>query len=1811
MDKKDIADQVIQFFYSNKSILKTKRLPDIPRHEVISAIKRIEPNITTKNYTKVLGELRGAHKTKLTISADHIPYSNIIDDILKDHSNNEKDSVKISSEILKSYIKRHTMNLDLPQLNKVIAHFRKHYSSIIDIPHTIHLFDYDKFLKKFLKKHNTPITIDRDVIKREVCKFDNKLVTNDAISAIIQRIEEKHSDVITITKQAFLYQTLLENIYKHEKKDLKKDAPIEVSRDIAQELAKKQYPDADSQKIKNIIHSLRNSYPIIIPTIKAESFETKLVKTIYKDKGKNIEESSPIQMSVSHIKKLIAKELPGATKEKINTITSNLRKKHSHHIVLPPEERMSHLEIAKNICRHLDKDTDSSKPPRISQDIAIKTIGTLYPKLTSKQVREKINSLKSKYSDVILIEKPIVTCDYTKIVDKLCGDHKNQSMPLELDKEEVVSAIKKCFSLYEDSTIFSVYGYLLNHYSSKITVPYKTFPYADLISQLFLKYPKYVDKNSLLVVSRTLVEKEIVSTVNEIGDDGIRKIIDNLRANYPHEILIPVKPNANTLQKYARGTDIVHALFRGKSHRIIRMSSIEPYVQKPIRFKQERIFFYQNNTVPKQYFALIDDSPLKIIDTGNEYLTPLLSLETETLRPYRNTPIYLYGLSILFNKTHNLTRPQRLSKKDYNTQLSTAAKELKRLGYIATYPSQIQSLFRILLLTDIALPIDTQHTDTIKKHLNIFKNVGEYRDHMFTQLKAKLGAIKGETVVIEKNKFYEATVKTIDPAKLLNNTSNLKGIQHRLTYDKQSIKIEDIVEKTSDSKKTKNEIPNVDKELILVKKRKQLPLFNTTKFILSTIKKTEVPLLWIEFKELISALGMVANKQRNLDREMLATGGEYKKLDLQTIVNISTIKKTDLGPYEAKTAYLISHAKIFLAWLSVSKNLCLLSVNFWNIVHHRQDNIGPKIAQVMQGKQSEQIKHLLEKDKKGEKSYINYLLGCTNLSDPSVLTEESFGEFKAYGLKNLESIPGLSTNSTKEIRWKSFHEMLYAMGGHNLFPPLPEKNTPEFYTEKYLREFKSTQSIRRFYNSAISMYNNSDVGEDYIRDMARIFDHMVKFPIQDVNNFTDDDFNKYTDPSPQNTKGFHSFLFALESNHTAPRLQAKLLMTAQAVFLDDGLKFKESYLIQKYATPKGKTKQAIDEEILIKMKEICLLNPPPSTHYPIKKINSKNSWWTHEHVEPFLPMSIFIAASFPHRSAHTINHDIDTFIQYDSLGNFNGLGIFTDKNKDRKKPFFIPKNIVYQMFGSFYLNTENQDTVVHEKAEADIKLLEYFVNYAKNDYLNSAEIQLAFVSNNKRNLDGKFKPLFYHPKNNGHVLGKLVFDDYFYRVLVQALHELDIDINNFVTLGTIKKSKTNGHKITGKNDDTHHISEIPNKGDDAYEDFIWHTTNKSNTKSQLISPQGFSPHALRMSNITRLIDFNVDPVIILMLSGLEHVDTMIAHYIDRKIYTNYRFTRKVAKEMGYEGDLTGKLIPDAIRKFFLSQDNSTKETLENLFSEGFTSATIIDYDGGYRYNDDPESFLLQYDQKFWNVNSLGICTRPDCILNGECGVCPFFLTGHVYIKNLNVMLMSSTTSLAINGRKFYDLRTSGELNDIEAKLAEDMQREKYLIHMGWDSIIEKLAQTSRNHMQNLSLSENQHKEDVLSGNIPDAHKSVETGKTIKVELFTGMLSFYLEARDSGTKTICKDYELITSRLANKINRFYNKYNLWDIILETAPMSAEDQIELFTKLTNLTSSDAIFQRITKSKSNEKNIFMTLSESLEGLKLTEIKKMLSGS
>ena len=58
MDKKDIAAQVIRTLYANEGISTTKRLPDLPRHEIVSAIKKIEPNISTKDYTKIIGELR-------------------------------------------------------------------------------------------------------------------------------------------------------------------------------------------------------------------------------------------------------------------------------------------------------------------------------------------------------------------------------------------------------------------------------------------------------------------------------------------------------------------------------------------------------------------------------------------------------------------------------------------------------------------------------------------------------------------------------------------------------------------------------------------------------------------------------------------------------------------------------------------------------------------------------------------------------------------------------------------------------------------------------------------------------------------------------------------------------------------------------------------------------------------------------------------------------------------------------------------------------------------------------------------------------------------------------------------------------------------------------------------------------------------------------------------------------------------------------------------------------------------------------------------------------------------------------------------------------------------------------------------------------------------------------------------------------------------------------------------------------------------------------------------------------------------------
>lgn len=1812
INKKDIALQVIHVLYEEEGIPATGRLPDMPRNRIVSTIKRIMPNISTKDYTSVIGELKNAHKAKLRIMVAHIPYKDIIDDILKNNNGESKIPIETSRETLAACIKKYVPNLDIPQQNKVVAYLRKHHSDTIKIPRTSHLFNYRKFIKKFLENQEenceTPITVHQDVIKNEIRKFDNNLTTNNSVSAIVRRIREKYRGEIIIKKETLLYQTLLENIYKYTKNSITADSPISVDLETVQKLVLKEYPDVDSRRRKDIIHSLRQSYPIIIPVTKVESFETKLVKIIYKNKKKSFEEPVPISVEATYIEELILKELPNATKRKITSSIALLRSKYSHLVTIPLDKKLKHLEIIKGIYNYLGKDIINDSPLKVTHDFAIKTISILYPELSSKQVRGKIHSLKTRYSDEILIEKQIFAHDCSGIIDELCNNHIDESMPLVLEKKEVIAVVKKHLALHGYDTIVGVYKYLLEHHSNKITVAYKSFPYADFISQLFLKYPKHITKTNLIILKRKMVEKEIISRISDIDDNGLKKIIDNLRANYPKKILIPVKPNTKTLLRYTKNTDTAEAIFEGKLYNIICMSDVAPHIEEPTNFRQDKIFFYKGNSLHRERVVLIDDNPLGDLDPSNGFITPLALLELQDFKPYRNITKYLHGLSLYFNKIHNLGRPQRLSKTGYSAQFEAAAKELKRLGYTASYPSQIQSLFRVLLLTDIAIPISTHHTDLLKKHLKVFKNVSEYRIHMFARLKAELGAVDGEIITVDRSKFHNMTINAIDPAKLLDNTSNLQGIQHRLTYDKQSIKIEDPIKESDSTKNTKGKIPSISTELILVEKRGKLPTFNMTEHVLSTIKKSEIPSLWIEFKELLSAHNIITSKQRSLDDEMLITNKEYKKLDLQTIVNIATVKKTDIKFYGAQTAHLVIHAKIFLAWASIAKRSCLLSVNFWDTVHHRQENIGPKIAQITQSTQSEQIKHILEKDKRGEKSYLNYLISCTNLSDMTMINEKLFQDFKTHALNNLKSIPGLSTNSTREVRWRSFREILYSLGGQNLLPPLPQKNDPEFYTEKYLREFKSTQSIQRFYNIAISMYNDSDTGENYVRDMARIFVHMVKFPIEDAKNFTDDDFNRYTNPDPQNINGFHSFLVALKSNYTASRLQAKLLMTAQAILLEDGMKFKESHLIQRYATPKGKTKQALDEEILVRMKEICLLRPPPSTYFPVKKINSKKIWWGHENVEPFLPMSIFIAASFPHRSAHTINHDIDTFLQYDSLGAFSGIGIFTDKNKDRKKPFFIPKNIVYQMFGSFYLNSENQDKINYDKAKADVKLLENFVNYAKHDYLGGIEIQQAFVSNNKRNVDGKFKPLFYHPKNTGKVMGKPVFDDYFYRVLTQALYEMDIDIKNFVTLGSTSKREDSSHKITGETGEVHHLSEIPNKDDGAYKDFIWHVINKKSIKSQLTSPQGFSPHSLRISNITRLIDFDVDPMIILILSGHEDINTILTHYIDKKIYNNYEFTRKAAQAMGYVGELPSKLVPEAVHKFLLSQDNSTKELLENLLKEGFTFATIIDWDGGYRYNDDPESFLLQYDQRFWSTNPLGICTRPDCILNGKCGVCPFYLTGHSYIKNLNVMLMGSTTSLAIYGKEFYNLRTNGKLNDTEAKFAEDSQRERYMILMGWDGIIEKLSQTATNHMRGDSIIEDRHTGNMLPNEELSTLSPISTGQTIKVEFFTGMLSFYLEARDTGSKIVCKDYEIITSKLASKINRLYNKNGLRDMILKTAPLSVEDQVEWFTKLTNLTSSDEIFKRISESKSNENNIFNILDESLKDPSLTGIKKLL---
>ncbi|KAB7891529.1 site-specific integrase [Poseidonibacter ostreae] len=564
------------------------------------------------------------------------------------------------------------------------------------------------------------------------------------------------------------------------------------------------------------------------------------------------------------------------------------------------------------------------------------------------------------------------------------------------------------------------------------------------------------------------------------------------------------------------------------------------------------------------------------------------------------------------------------------------------------------------------------------------------------------------------------------------------------------------------------------------------------------------------------------------------------------------------------------------------------------------------------------------------------------------------------------------------------------------------------------------------------------------------------------------------------------FLKYLKNSNSGKSVQQKLqLIVFQVIESSDKYagSYPKSHLVKLDFKPKKRAiaRLAFDKRIIHQMKKICLYNPPRDNYYIKTNFEQKNKIWKHfDTVEPQLPIMLFTHLCLPWRTEHIISMDRNNFLVKDEKNNIIAWQITTDKNQDND--FQIEREFIDNVF---YFEDDKYDSI-------DVmELLNETIDHSKNSFPSLKPLL------RKENTNwGKIEPILCRNSAIGFITIE-IYTGYYYKVLLKALFELGYsneEINYYLQLTDSGKEYFKNNLFEFKSIDNLTLGNI----------------------KKYFSSEHYGPHSLRKTNITYLVKQGKVFEFILKLSGHTGHSTVLQVYIDfnflSKLSIREDMETNILEKFGQKDDNTRSTARDImknLRKYHLEDKNKIIKILEK--KDLFFSPYILSKNKKYvEKNKDILSTTLS--PIFWQDLTTGICTSalncPESLINC-CSICPYFITGPIFIDSINSKIMQLSTRITEYYRIIEDNLINENLNHNEAVLYEEELNLLLAQNYGYTRIIELFNNIIYSYIQ-----EDEHK----NNNLP-AINNFSLIKYDHIPFYNAQLEIYKSSKKNDEKNL--------------------------------------------------------------------------------------------
>ena len=695
-------------------------------------------------------------------------------------------------------------------------------------------------------------------------------------------------------------------------------------------------------------------------------------------------------------------------------------------------------------------------------------------------------------------------------------------------------------------------------------------------------------------------------------------------------------------------------------------------------------------------------------------------------------------------------------------------------------------------------------------------------------------------------------------------------------------------------------------------------------------------------------------------------------------------------------------------------------------------------------------KNLIEKELEvnNKAKYINYIRFSYLINYDQTLLENINNYDIAMVMNNLRN--SLRSKKMVSVYENPIRKILYWHGAINIDQTKKEADSINQTPLEILYEIKN---VDKRYIEVFYQYFSERPNNDEQRRYAKNIKSLIIYLDKTLAELNAENLRVFFSTSINNENNLNQpklnsqFLQYLYQNISSPTLQQEIQMLVFQSFgnYDEFSRcFSKKDLEKIYKMPKNRkiSRLALDKKILTKMKEICIFNPIPDSYYVATHIDKKKySWKYFDKSEPQLPVMLFLYLSMPWRKEHIVSMDRDNFLKNNENGELIEVHVTTDKNQNND--FVIEKE-----FFEYAISFKGLNGNEH----CPLQLITQTIEYAKESF---PVLKPLYRKGNET--WGKIKPILC--KNTAHgFLPQYVFDGYYYKVFLQALLELEYPhekISYFIQLSK------NGYKKIG--DYSKIYSSLENIS-------IFQASTYFNSTY-------FSPHTIRKSNITYLVNDKKSLEFVIKLSGHTALSTVLSIYIDYDMLSRLNISEKnktaIVNNFRQTSRIEVRKIIENYQKFHSLSVNDIKNKLlnENLFF----SPLILTNTKTLQMNNSDNLEILE--PVFWEEVATGICTNAlNCQtgMEGACSICPFLLTGSNFIDSINSKIMQLSSRCIEYFNIILKHINDEHLSGKEAVIYEDELQVTLAQLEGYSAIVNKIDISLYQQIQS-SLSDSEKK----------------------------------------------------------------------------------------------------------------------------------------